>query len=157
DERSEQVSGEEIGRELDAPEARVDRRRERAHGQGLGEARDALDQDVPPGEDSDQQPVEEVALADDRLAHLREERLDEGRPHLNHVMNGLNLFFHLSKSHPLPREGSGAGSFGRARGSSCFLPTPYSNTVPDRSRTAVLRQHWFSRPSNSRNPSSPCQ
>ena len=79
DRRPEQIARQQVGRELDAPEAEAERLRERAHRRRLGEARHALDQHVAAGEEADQQAVDELALADDDAADLVEELLQDGR------------------------------------------------------------------------------
>ena len=43
--------------------------RDRAHRQCLGQARHALEQDMAAGEQTEQQAIDEVALADDDAAH----------------------------------------------------------------------------------------
>ena len=70
DHRADQVGGQEVGRELDAPEVRRDGLRQRLHGERLGEARHPLEEDVASGQETDQQAVDQVALADDHRADL---------------------------------------------------------------------------------------
>ena len=64
--RAGQVGREQVGGELDPPEREVERLGQGADGPGLGQAGDALDQDVPAGQQGDDQPLEQRALADDR-------------------------------------------------------------------------------------------
>ena len=59
-----------VGRELDAAEAQVQRVGQRADHQRLGQARHADEQAVAAGEDGDEQLLEHALLADDDLAQL---------------------------------------------------------------------------------------
>ena len=77
DDRADEVGGEEIGGELDARELGVEGVAERADGERLGEAGDALDQDVAAGEQADQDALDHVGLADDDLADLGQQLVDE--------------------------------------------------------------------------------
>ena len=61
------VARHQVGRELDAAELQVQRLRQRAHQQRLAEARHAFEQAVAAGEQADQQLLDDVVLADDRL------------------------------------------------------------------------------------------
>ena len=63
--RADQVSRQQIGRELDALESGLDARAQRLDGERLGEAGHAFEQDVAVGEQADEQPVHEILLADD--------------------------------------------------------------------------------------------
>ena len=72
------VGGEEVGGELDPAELEAHRLGEGARDQGLGQAREVLDQHVAAGEDPDQQQVEGIPLADDDLLDLVEDRLSGG-------------------------------------------------------------------------------
>ena len=75
--RAEHVGRQQVGRELNAVEGRVDRLGERPHGQRLGQSRHALEQHVAAGEQADQQPVDHVVLADDALGDLTRDFLNE--------------------------------------------------------------------------------
>ena len=79
DERADEVGGQQVGRELDAREGRVEPARERLDRERLGEAGHALDQQVAVGEEADHQPLDERVLADDHLAHLGQEGADGER------------------------------------------------------------------------------
>ena len=70
DERAGDVPGHEIGGELDAFGLHVQRCGQRPHQEGLGHAGDSLEQDVPAGEQGDDQSGHGGLLADDGLAHL---------------------------------------------------------------------------------------
>ena len=73
DRRAGHVGGHQVGRELDAVEAQPGDRGERARHQRLGEAGDALDQDVPVGQQAEQDELERLALADHRPLDLVED------------------------------------------------------------------------------------
>ena len=76
DQRADQIARQQIGRELDAPEAQAERLRERAHRGGLRETRHAVDERVTAGEQRHQQALEQRALPDDDAAHLVEDPLE---------------------------------------------------------------------------------
>ena len=75
--RAEHVGGQQIRRELDALEGRVDRLGERAHRERLRQSGHALEQHVAAGEKADEQPVDHVVLADDAPRDLARDVLDE--------------------------------------------------------------------------------
>ena len=78
------VGRHEVGRALDAREARVEAGGERLDGAGLGEARRALDQQVPAGEDADGEPLDQPLVADeprrDGVGEARDGREGIGDP-----------------------------------------------------------------------------
>ena len=78
-------AGQQIGRELDAMELGLHRRRERADGQRLGQAGHAFEQDVAVGEQADEQPVHELFLADDDVGDFLAQFADP-------VGGGLHFF-----------------------------------------------------------------
>ncbi len=78
DHGADNVGRQHVGRKLQALEVHVDAGGQGFERQGLGEARHAFQQDVAVGEQRDQQPVEQVLLADDDARHLRLQRLDPG-------------------------------------------------------------------------------
>jgi hypothetical protein len=78
DDGPDQVGRQEVGGELDAGELRVDRVAQRADRERLGEAGDALEQDVPARQQPDQDALDHVLLADDDLADLVQQAVDEG-------------------------------------------------------------------------------
>ena len=84
DQRADDVGGQQVGRELDAMEGGLDRGRQGADGQGLGQAGHAFEQDVAVGQQPDQQPVHQLLLADDDPANLRAQPANPagGRLHL---------------------------------------------------------------------------
>ena len=63
------VGREEVGGELDPGQPRVQVLRQALDGPGLGQAGQALDQEVPVGQEADQDPLDDVLLPDDGLAH----------------------------------------------------------------------------------------
>ena len=73
--RADHVGRQQVGRELDARERRVDDLGERAHRERLGEAGHALEQDVAAGEQADEQPLDHRVLADDPAGHFLEDAL----------------------------------------------------------------------------------
>ena len=72
DRRAGDVGRHEVGRELDAREVDAEHLRERAGRERLREARVVLEQDVPVGEEAEEDELERVALADDGLLDLVE-------------------------------------------------------------------------------------
>ncbi len=69
------VAGQEIGRELDALEAEIERLGDEPGDERLGQARVVLDEDVAIGEDAREDVLEHVRLADDDLAERGEDVL----------------------------------------------------------------------------------
>jgi hypothetical protein len=78
DARPDEVRRHEVGRELDALELATDGLGQGPDRHRLGEARDALDEDVAPREERDDQPLEQVILTDDDLLDLVQEPLHRG-------------------------------------------------------------------------------
>src|SRR5207302_1010050 len=74
---ADEIGGEQVWRALHAMKRSVDRVGERFDGQGLGEARDALDEEVAATEQAKQQPSDKVLLANDNFALLGEDGLEE--------------------------------------------------------------------------------
>ena len=68
--RAGDVRRHQVGRELNAAERQIQRARERADHQRLGQTRHALQQTVPAAEDTDQQFVDHILLADNHFAKL---------------------------------------------------------------------------------------
>ena len=79
DARADQVGRDEVGRELDALELAADRLGQGLDRHGLGQAGHALDEDVAAREQRDDQPLQQVVLADDDLLDLVEQPLHRGR------------------------------------------------------------------------------
>ena len=73
-----EVGGHQVGRELDPLEVAADRVGERLDRHRLGQARDALDEEVAAGEQGHDHPLEQVVLADDDLLDLVEQALHRG-------------------------------------------------------------------------------
>ena len=69
---ADEVRGHEIGRELDPLEVAADRLREGLHAERLREPGNALDEQVAAREKRDEDPLEEMVLADDDLLDLEE-------------------------------------------------------------------------------------
>ena len=64
--------------ELNAREPRLDGAGQRLQREGLGETGDALEQDVPVGEQGDEEAVDQIGLADEDAADLVSQRLQPG-------------------------------------------------------------------------------
>ena len=77
--RAEHVGRQQIGRELNAMERRVDRLGERADGQRLRQTGHALEQNVSAGEKTDEQSVNHVFLTDDAPRDLARDILYQPR------------------------------------------------------------------------------
>src|SRR5262249_15113476 len=78
DARSHQVRRHEVRRELNSPERSANSSGERLNGEGLGEPRDAFDEQMSLGQDGYQHTFQEMILANDDLFHLVEDALHEG-------------------------------------------------------------------------------
>ena len=76
---ADEVGGDEVRCELDALELAADRLGERFDGHRLGKARHAFHEDVAPRQQGDDQPLQEVILADDHLLDLVEHALHRVR------------------------------------------------------------------------------
>ena len=72
---ADEVARDEVRRELDPPELSVERVREGPDREGLGEAGDALEQQVAAGEQRDEHALEHRVLADDDAPDLEQDRL----------------------------------------------------------------------------------
>jgi hypothetical protein len=75
------VGRHQVGRELYARERPANHPRERLHGQRLGDARNALEQDVPLGQQADQHALDKLVLSDDDAFDLEDgpfQRVDLG-------------------------------------------------------------------------------
>ncbi len=73
-----QVGRQQVGRELDAVEVRLDPRGQGLDGGGLGQARGAFDQQVAVGQQGDEQALDQVRLSDDAPRQLFA-KANEGR------------------------------------------------------------------------------
>ena len=78
DPRADEVGRDEVRRELDALELAADRVGDGLDGHRLGQARDALDEQVAAAQQRDDEPFQEVVLADDDLLDLVQEPLHRG-------------------------------------------------------------------------------
>ena len=86
--RADEVRGQQVRRELDAAEGRLERGGQRLDRERLGETRHALQQDVAVGEQADQKAVEHVALADDDFFEFRAEGRHERALLLHFFVDG---------------------------------------------------------------------
>ena len=76
DARADEVGRHEVGRELDALERAAEHARGGADRERLGQAGDALDQQVPAGEQADEHALEHLILPGDHALHLEQGSLD---------------------------------------------------------------------------------
>ena len=88
DQRADQVRRQQIRRERDTLEARVDARGKGGDGGGLGESGNPFDEDVSIAEQADHHPVQKFVLADDDLVHVFHQ-ISEG------IADGFDVFTHL--------------------------------------------------------------
>jgi len=72
-----EVRRQQIGRELNPLERRVDRVGQRLHGEGLCQPGDALDQEMPAAQHAHEQSVDEIVLTNDHPVDLVQDRRDE--------------------------------------------------------------------------------
>ncbi len=79
DHGADQVGREQVGGELDPGERGVDDLGQRAHGERLGQPGHPLQQDVPAGEEPDEQPLDHGVLPDDAARYLFENAGDRQR------------------------------------------------------------------------------
>ena len=68
---------------------------QRFDGERLGQARHAFEQDVAVGEQADDQPLDQIVLADDDLADFVEERPHEGAGFLHRFVDGVDSCIHF--------------------------------------------------------------
>ena len=76
--RAHNISRQQVRGELDAPEAGLYRRRQRAHRKGFCQPRHAFQQHVTVGQEAHEQPVHQLVLADDDSGNFRPESLHPG-------------------------------------------------------------------------------
>jgi len=95
------VRREHVGRELEALEGAADDAGKRPHGQRLGKARNALQQDVAAAQQRDQQRLHQPLLPDHDLADGALNLTETGR-------RPIHLGFHVLRFHNLPLEPAGA-------------------------------------------------
>ena len=136
DQRAEQVGRQQVGGELDALKADVEGARQRLHGERLGQARHAFDQQVAAHEQADQHPIDQVVLADDDLADLALDLAENQRVALDSLGQLSDIWLH------------GAGSLLRGPDSTARLPSRKCNrsaneggrkSAPPRARRAGVR------------------
>jgi len=108
--RADHVGGQHVRCKLDAREAGVDGSSQRLHRQGLGQARQALEQDVAAAQEAHEQPLNHCLLAHQHLADLTLQRAAELRLLL------IDLCFHRSFRHAFRH----ACSLARVLGSGCL-------------------------------------
>jgi hypothetical protein len=82
DHAADDVSGHQVGRELDARIFQVQHARKRAQQRGLAQSGDALQQHVAAGEQADEHSVHHILLADDDLSDFVANILELGRGEL---------------------------------------------------------------------------
>ena len=92
--RADQVGRKQVRGELEAGELDVDGRGERLDRQGFGQARHAFQQDVPVGQQADDQAFDQVILADDDLADLAKKRAHKSAGPLHLFVNGADSSIH---------------------------------------------------------------
>ena len=85
------VGGQQVGRELDAPEAQAEGLGERAGGERFADAGEVLQQDVAAGEDAGEDEPQRLALADDGLAHPVEHLVDEAGALVDRSVDGVTV------------------------------------------------------------------
>src|SRR5204863_2611143 len=130
-------------RELDAREADRRHLREGARNQGLGQAREVLDQDVAVGEEAQQHELERFALADDRSLDLLEDPVGTLRELLDrHSSSSLATAApSASGSRPPAKRLPGGSRSGRTTSHSC---------PPSASSASESSSSWIPRRSASR-------
>jgi hypothetical protein len=94
DHRADDVGRQQVRRELNALKLRRDRLTNRVDGQRLGEAGNTFEQNVPTGEQSDQNALDHHILTDDDLVDLVQNRINESALTLNHLINGTDVVRH---------------------------------------------------------------
>ena len=94
------VAGHQVGRKLDAAEARVNEFGDQSRQQRLGDAGHALDEHVAVGDDGCQQQVDSLFLADDDAANAFLQLLDflcnKSLVHITSKFNSFDDFVHVS-------------------------------------------------------------
>ena len=88
---ADQVGRQQVRSELDALEARRDAVGKRPHGERLGQAGDALEQDVSVAEQADEDPLQHVMLSDDDASRLLDQFVDEAALFAHALGEGSNV------------------------------------------------------------------
>ena len=93
--RADDVGGQHVRRELQAREFDVHAVRQRFHGECLGQAGHAFEEDVAVGQQADDQPLGEIILADDDFAEFVEQRMRERARFLDRFVDGVDSCAHV--------------------------------------------------------------
>ena len=93
--RADDVGGQHVRRELQAREFHVHAVRQRFHGERLGQAGHAFEEDVAVGQQADDEPLGQIILADDDLAEFVEQRVREGAGFLDRFVDGVDSCVHV--------------------------------------------------------------
>jgi hypothetical protein len=129
DERADQIGRQQIRRELNTSERRMDGPGESSHRHRLGQARDALHQHVAIREQPNEQPLHHIALPHDDAADFVQQPSNEGALLLDLLLNRFDIAMHrwlspffaafgpTCSSHPTG-SGSSSGEFGGLRAGS---------------------------------------
>ena len=72
--RADQVGRQQVGRELQTLKAGLNAGGQRFHGQRFGQAGNAFEQDVPVGQQAEQQPIDQILLPDHDMPDLLAQR-----------------------------------------------------------------------------------
>ena len=96
DQRADQVRGQQIRRELDALERGPDRVGERADGEGFGKAGHPLHEDVPVGQQTDEQPFDHCLLSHDHTADFIEQAVYKAARLLNLRLYDFDVAVHAT-------------------------------------------------------------
>jgi hypothetical protein len=94
DERADEIRRQQVRRELDALEVRLQRGREGIDRQRLRESGHTLEQHVAAGQETEHHPLHHVALADDDLVHLRGDVVDERALLAHQVVDDRDVVLH---------------------------------------------------------------
>jgi hypothetical protein len=90
DQIADKVTGQQVGRKLDAGELRVNALGQGTDGRGLRQTRHTFQEHMSIGEETDEKAFNEMSLADDRLRDLRFDAV-------NRWMHGLDLGLEVFK------------------------------------------------------------
>ena len=96
--RADQVGREQVRGELEAGELDVEGRSQGLDGEGLGQARDAFQQHVAIGQEADDQPFDQIILADDHLANFAKKRTHKSAGPLHLFVNCADTSVHSQKT-----------------------------------------------------------
>ena len=96
--RADDVGGQHVRRELQARKFHVHAVRQRFHGERLGQAGHAFEQDMAVGQQADDQPLGQIILPDDDLAEFVKQRMRERTRFLDRFVDGVDSCAHVSNS-----------------------------------------------------------